>query len=195
MAKNIKLNKNKLIKLLEENPNLLRACKKVGVARSTVYRWMESDKGFDYLVRKAQAIGQDNMVDYAEAKLVENLQNNQQKAIEFFLRHNSGKYASNKTEMQYADQRGAGRLSFLPAGIDQEYYSSQIEFLEMMQRQKEARELVRDVFRDPNEPIDSEKFDPHLAAALYEKFPNAKAMYQQQLKEYRLSKERNDQPS
>ena len=45
----------------------ISACKKAGIARSTLYRWMEDDTSFRDDVRDAQEIGQDTMNDYVEA--------------------------------------------------------------------------------------------------------------------------------
>ena len=80
MTKFSRANRNKILGLLRENPNLQRACKKAGIARSTLYRWMEEDTNFRNDVRDAQEIGQDTMNDYVEAKLMENIQNNMQKS-------------------------------------------------------------------------------------------------------------------
>ena len=69
MTTNNRKTKDKLIKLLEENSNLLRACKLAGVARATVYRWLKLDPEFANRVELAQELGRDSMVDFAEAKL------------------------------------------------------------------------------------------------------------------------------
>jgi len=131
------------------------------------------------------------MIDYAEAKLVENVQNNQQKAVEFYLRHNSPRYASSRSEAQYSEKRTIGRLDFLPMGVDQAYLSGELALLEQIRHQKEIDDLILEVLgsaNDPNEPIGTEKFDPYLTQAIFNRFPDAKEKFAQQITDYHKAK-------
>lgn len=189
--KNSQRNRDKILKSLEENPNLLRACKHAGVARSTAYRWMEDDIDFSYEVRGAQEIGQDNMSDYAEAKLFENIKNNQQKAIEFYLRHNNPKYASNRVESAYSEKRSIGRLAFLPTGVDQAHLYGELAGVESDRLNQNIENALGELYlsqRDPDEPVDIEKFSPKLAKIIYDLFPEAKDTFKEQRETYVKSK-------
>ncbi len=162
MTKFSRANRNKILGLLRENPNLQRACKKAGIARSTLYRWMEDDTSFRDDIRDAQEIGQDTMNDYVEAKLMENIQNNMQKSIEFYLRHNSQKYASTRVETEYFDKRGVGRITHLPVGIDPMYYSGELDILDKLAERIELRRQMHEAKKesgdyDPRRPIRPER--------------------------------------
>lgn len=53
LQKRIKQEKNVLLEQLEKTPIVQIACEKSGVARSTYYRWMQSDKVFARQSREA----------------------------------------------------------------------------------------------------------------------------------------------
>lgn len=189
MTKFSRANRNKILGLLRENPNLQRACKKAGIARSTLYRWMEDDTSFRDDVRNAQEIGQDTMNDYVEAKLMENIQNNIQRSIEFYLRHNSQKYASTRVETEYFDKRGAGRITHLPVGIDPMYYSGELDMLDKLAERMELRRQMYEAKKeggdyDPHRPIRPEQLGAMFAEEFYNAFPNAKDIIDDQLYEY-----------
>lgn len=198
MTKFSRANRNKILGLLRENPNLQRACKKAGIARSTLYRWMEDDTSFRDDVRDAQEIGQDTMNDYVEAKLMENIQNNMQKSIEFYLRHNNPKYASTRVETEYFDKRGIGRITHLPVGIDPMYYSGELDMLDKLAERIELRRQMHEAKMDtsdydPHRPIRPEKLGKMFAEEFYRAFPNAKDIIDDQLYEYD-KKKRQENP-
>jgi hypothetical protein len=198
MTKPNQKNKSKILEILKENPNFQRACKKAGFARSTVYRWMESDPDFRDDVRDAQEIGQDTMNDYVEAKLLENIQNNNQRSIEFYLRHNNPKYASTHVETEYFAKRGIGRAATMPIGVDQVYYSAELRLLDKAAEVLTIQQMLRDIKSeafDPDEPIDPELLGAEFARELYDAFPNLQTTGEQQIKEYRLRKEANNSES
>lgn len=94
MSRNQQSDTNKILAELENNPFLEVACKKSGVIRSTVYRWIKNDPKLDDAIKLAQELGRGKLIDFAESKLTENVKNGEQRAIEFFLRHNSKLYYS-----------------------------------------------------------------------------------------------------
>ena len=193
MTKFSRANRNKVLGLLRENPNLQRACKKAGIARSTLYRWMEDDTSFRDDVRDAQEIGQDTMNDNVEAKLMENIQNNMQKSIEFYLRHNSQKYASTRVETEYFDKRGVGRITHLPVGIDPMYYSGEIDMLDKLAERMELRRIVNEAKGyDPNRPVRPEQLGSMFAEEFYRAFPDAKDTIDEQLREYDMKNQQKD---
>ncbi|HMS50200.1 MAG TPA: hypothetical protein PKA02_02040 [Candidatus Saccharibacteria bacterium] len=192
MIKPNQKNKNKILGILQENPNFQRACKKAGFARSTVYRWMESDTEFRNDVRNAQELGQDTMNDYVEAKLVENIQNNNQRSIEFYLRHNNPKYAATHVETEYFTKRSIGRVTTMPIGIDQVYYDSELRLIDRAAEVMKIRQIMNDVKNesfDPDEPIDPELFGEDFARELYAAFPGLEEAGREQLEEYQHGKD------
>lgn len=154
---------------------------------------MEDDITFRDDIGYAQEIGQDAMNDYVETKLLENIQNNNQRSLEFYLRHNSQKYASTRAETEYFDKRGVGRMAHMPIGIDPMYYSGEIDMLDKIaERIRIRRELEEAKIAggdyDPDEPIPPERFDKIFAEEFYKAFPNAKEKIRNQMLEYYVKK-------
>lgn len=151
---------------------------------------MEDDTGFRDDVRDAQEIGQDTMNDYVEAKLMENIQNNSQRSIEFYLRHNNPKYASTRVETEYFDKRGIGRITHLPIGIDPMYYSGEIDMLDKLSERIELRRIANEAKEyDPNRPVRPEQLGSTFAEEFYRAFPDAKDTIDEQLHEYDKKKQ------
>lgn len=92
MARKTRDKKVRLLKELEENPLVTRACSRLKISRATFYRWRDQDPAFREMVAIAIERGRDKISDFAESKLYENVSNNNQQAISFVLRHNSKKY-------------------------------------------------------------------------------------------------------
>ena len=82
----------KLLTELERTGIPLTACSKVGVGRSTYYRWRQENTTFKLMTDEAIRIGRENITDLAESKLVKNISDGNQRAIEFQLRHNDSRY-------------------------------------------------------------------------------------------------------
>ena len=176
---------------------MLRACKTIGIARSTLYRWMDNDTAFRDAVRDAQEIGQDTMNDYVESKLIENARNGVPRSIEFFLRHNNPKYASNRVETEYFDKRGIGRVTHLPIGVDGMYYNGELKMLDainerLMIRRELMEAKIAGGMYDPNEPVDVEAFGKIFAEEFYHAFPDAKEKIAEQMNEYRKKKHEDE---
>lgn len=83
---------DKLVAELERTGIPLTACSKVGVSRSTYYRWRQENIVFKLQTDEAIQIGRENITDLAESKLVKNIGDGNQRAIEFQLRHNDSRY-------------------------------------------------------------------------------------------------------
>lgn len=93
MRANTKKQRRQLLKELENNPLIERACKKIGIARSTFYRWCSADPAFKEAVEAAIAKGRDKMNDFAESKLLESISFGNLQGIRYWLDHNSKRYA------------------------------------------------------------------------------------------------------
>ncbi|MEX2405079.1 MAG: hypothetical protein WD579_00585 [Candidatus Paceibacterota bacterium] len=78
---------------LRKIPNISLACEKVGIARNTVYRWCREDSDFDARVEDALVSGIDSINDLAESKLITNINQGKQRAIQYWLDNNKKNYA------------------------------------------------------------------------------------------------------
>lgn len=92
MARNTKKDKAKLVELLQANPFVGSACKKVGISRATYYRWRKDDLYFYRATNESLDISRSSINDLAESKLVQNIENNELSSIMFWLKHNSEIY-------------------------------------------------------------------------------------------------------
>ena len=79
---NILQKREKFLKSLElNNGNISEACKAINISRQTFYRWAEDE---DFKV-KAENV-KESLLDLAESKLLENINNNENVAIIFYLK-------------------------------------------------------------------------------------------------------------
>lgn len=75
--------KKQMIKTLHQTLGVVSpACELVGIARSTHYRWMETDNEYKVLVNDIQNF----QLDFVESKLFENVNSNDTTAIIFYLK-------------------------------------------------------------------------------------------------------------
>jgi hypothetical protein len=84
--------KQKLLKEIEKFGNVYSSCLKVGISRSTYYRFKEKDKKFREKANEAENLGRANISDVAEYGLLQNIKKGDQRAIEYALNHNSKRY-------------------------------------------------------------------------------------------------------
>ncbi len=84
----------RMLRELSENPLIERACKKVGIARSTYYRWCLAEPFYKQAVDEAQEKGREKINDFAESKLMENMSNNHFPSLAYWLSHNTMRYRS-----------------------------------------------------------------------------------------------------
>lgn len=83
--------KQKLLQELEKSGNVYLSCMKVGINKSTFYRWKE-DKGFWKAASAAIKRGRENNCDVAEHALMMNVKDKKMDAIKYVLAHNSTRY-------------------------------------------------------------------------------------------------------
>ncbi|MCL1929919.1 hypothetical protein FWF93_02175 [Candidatus Saccharibacteria bacterium] len=91
MRKSVKAT-DKIIAELEKHGIVLNACSKVGISTSTYYRWCDDDSEFRVRANEAIEIGRRNITDLAESKLIQNIRNGDQRAVEFQLKGNDRRY-------------------------------------------------------------------------------------------------------
>lgn len=101
--KNRNKKKIRFLKELEVNPIVARACRKVGVSRSTYYRWLAEDDEFRELAESSKERGLDKMNDFAESKLLENVSSNLHQAITYWLSNNSKRYQRPTTILHFRE--------------------------------------------------------------------------------------------
>ena len=84
--------KLKLIEMLEKNPIVAVAIQKIGIARSTFYRWKESDPEFYVNVELAINKGVSEINDIAENHLVNKVKQGDSGSVRFWLTHRKDEY-------------------------------------------------------------------------------------------------------
>lgn len=77
---------------LRKVPNVLNACKIVGIARQTVYRWCREDSAFELEMNNALQEGIANMNDMTESQLLRMAQEKNWPAVRFWLQHRHPSY-------------------------------------------------------------------------------------------------------
>lgn len=192
-----KSNKKQFLELIENDPNILRACKRMSIARSTLYRWMDNDTTFRDAVRDSQEIGQDTMNDFVESKLIQSIRDGSSRSIEFYLRHNNPKYASTRVESEHFDKRSVGRMAYMPSGVDGMYYSAEININDtlaerMRIRQELNKAKIAGGIYDPEKPIAIEMLGKIFAEEFYMAFPDAKEKISEQMQEYYMKKRQQE---
>lgn len=86
--------KIELLTRLRETPVIEVACRKVGIARATFYRWKEKDDVFSKEVDTAILEGSALINDIAESQLLTAIKDQNMTAIIFWLKHHHASYAT-----------------------------------------------------------------------------------------------------
>lgn len=114
----------KMVEYLERTPVVESACSKLGIVRSTHYRWMESEPEYKNAVERALERGRSVVDDVAESHLISGVKNGQIGAIKFWLANNNERY---KRSVQIVKQE----MSAVPEEIIEKFlkfmYSKQYE--------------------------------------------------------------------
>lgn len=91
-------NRQLMVEQLKKTPVVQICCEKLGVSRSTYYRWREEDKEFAKLADQALAEGVSLINDMAESQLLSAIRDRNISAIFYWLNHRHSAY-SNKLEV------------------------------------------------------------------------------------------------
>lgn len=91
--------KQKLLDELAKTPIVELACKKVGIGRTTYYRWLKGSASFRSKVEELMVISRGSVNDLAESKLIKGIQNDDYKSIRFWLVNNHPRYTSDTAKM------------------------------------------------------------------------------------------------
>jgi hypothetical protein len=84
--------RKKIIEELARDGNILNACRKIGIAPATFYRWRNGDPGFKKRVDHVVEIGRMNMSNIAEHALMLKVKEKDMGAIKYLLAHNDPRY-------------------------------------------------------------------------------------------------------
>lgn len=87
---------DRFIGALEEYAFITVAAKRAGIARSTIYRWMEDDKVFATRCNDASRNARIQLNDIAEASLMSRVKDGHVPAIRYWLDNNHFLYRSNR---------------------------------------------------------------------------------------------------
>lgn len=98
------------IEQLNKTPIIQVVCEKIGLPRTTFYRWKDNDQEFAEAVDKAIHEGRHLINDFAESQLVNAIKNNNLTAIIYWLNHNHKNYA-NKLEINGKLKTDNGQLT------------------------------------------------------------------------------------
>ena len=77
---------------LRKIPIIMFACEKVGVGKSTVYRWRDEDKKFAKAMQEALTEGEAMINDLSESQLITLIKEKNYPAISFWLRSRHPKF-------------------------------------------------------------------------------------------------------
>lgn len=77
---------------LKKVPNIRYACKKLGIDRSTFYRWIMKHFVFHQRIIDALSIGREGINDAAESVIITGVQNGDVKCSTYWLGHNHERY-------------------------------------------------------------------------------------------------------
>lgn len=90
--------KDQFLEQIRKIPIVQVACEKIGIARSTAYRWREEDPEFSKEFDKALAEGEAFINEMSESQLISLIKDKSWQAISFWLRSRHPKF-KNKIEV------------------------------------------------------------------------------------------------
>ena len=79
--------RQKFLKELEKNGSIFLSCLKIGISRSTYYRWLEADRNFKKTAQKYIRHGRENTCDIARHALALKVKEKDLGAIKYTLSH------------------------------------------------------------------------------------------------------------
>lgn len=91
-------NQELVIQQFKKIPIIQVVCEKIGISRSTYYRWREKDKSFTKQADKALNQGLGFINDMAESQLINAIRNQNLTAVFYWLNHRHSAY-NNKVEI------------------------------------------------------------------------------------------------
>lgn len=87
--------KQEFIETFKKMPNVLAVCQRIGVGRTTYYRWLKEDKAFSQQIDEAEQLGREHLNDAIELALIQKAKEMNPTAMIYFLKHNHPRYTEN----------------------------------------------------------------------------------------------------
>ncbi len=94
MSRKITQDKAKMLEQLKKTPIVQIACERIGVPRSTYYRWRKDDAGFASDCDTAISESSGLINDMAESQLITAIKDGNMTAIIYWLKHHHNTYAT-----------------------------------------------------------------------------------------------------
>ena len=82
----------KFLDELKDTPNVSIVCRKIGISRNSVYRWINKDPELKKLLEECLLMGIENINDLAESKLINHINNGDFKSIKYWLSNRKKEY-------------------------------------------------------------------------------------------------------
>ena len=92
--------------------NISRACEGINMTRRTYYNWLNKFPKFKEQVEEVK----ESLNDMVEAKLINNIEKGNQKAIEFWLTNNKKDKYNNRKELEFTMPKVIRVKTFIQAG-------------------------------------------------------------------------------
>jgi len=151
--------RSEFIKTLREAPFISYAARKVGISRSTIYRWLKDYQRFKKEVDIVLDDGRKQLTDNAEMALLNKIKKGDMRAIIFFLTHNDPRYIPKRTT--YVEPivklkpgeicERCGQENYLSMTGEERKYDI-IKGLDIFGMSKEEKErVINNIFPDLNE--------------------------------------------
>lgn len=142
--------KQKFLDELENLPIVSVVCKRAGISKATIYRWIEDDADFKKKYDCSLKRGRETLVDHAESKLVKLVDKEVLGAIRMVLEANSKRYYKPRKPAPVA--KGIApiqtvRFEVIDANKTAEEFHRANE-----EREKRAQEMTRHRQGDMNDP-------------------------------------------
>ena len=133
--------KKKLLEQLEKTPVIDYACQKVGVSRSTYYRWLNIDSEFKSNAINAEERGRLSVNDVAESKLIQKINDSDMRAITYWLESNHKKYIKPRRPVIFQTSDNEAQPILVKfVGVDDAHYDTMQEY--STAKLKEAKKYI-----------------------------------------------------
>lgn len=85
--------KQEFVEAFKKMPNVLAICQRMGIGRTTYYRWLKEDASFSQQVNEAESQGREHLNDAIELALIQKAKEMNPTAMIYYLKHNHPRYA------------------------------------------------------------------------------------------------------
>ncbi len=134
--------KQKFLDELENLPIVSVVCKRAGISKATIYRWVEDDADFKKKYDRSLKRGRDTLVDHAESKLVKMADKEHFGAIKMILEANSKRYYRPRKPAPYLKEA-------LPVQTIQVHVVEPHEYQRAQEETRRANQIRRDARSNP----------------------------------------------